>query len=144
MHPLDQLMCELRSLTGALKAAMGAGSQTQQAPDVAATVSVQRFSNETHGKLAGRNPRRTGFKIHNATDGTLLIRFADERPSVAGGYNLAIGPGQVYETSELPQGVYRGEIRYAWITAQTDLTAYPAGVWEVATGGAVSYTGLAQ
>ncbi len=95
------------------------------------------------GELAGPNPMRTGFYLHNATDGTLLVRFG-EGEATPESYTVPIGPGAWYSTDGVVrEQLVKGRIGYAWVTEETDVADYPAGTFPAATAGALAYTELA-
>ena len=137
--PRDVLLCDLRELIDTLKTAFGESQATVQATDPI----VRFFDNAPSGELAGDNTKRTGLIVHNASDGTLLLRIGGDVDVTPASYTIAVGPGEHFDTrgrlaAELP----KQRVRYAWVTAQTDLSDFPAGVFAEATGGAVAVTTL--
>lgn len=101
------------------------------------------------GELAGQNVHRTGFYLHNASDGALLIRYGAE-PATPRAYTLVVGPGEVFSTApRVASELTKGPIQYAFLapTAEDgdewDLSVFPAGIMPVATAGALSFTELA-
>ncbi len=142
-HPLDVLLCDLRELVGALNALTdtGEGLEREIAPSSA---SQHLFATQRKGRLAGANPHRTAFALHNATDGTLLVRLGGEDDVTLASYTWAIGPGENFSTKgRLASELAKAQLRFAWVNA-TDhasaLAGYPAGVFVEATGGALLFT----
>jgi hypothetical protein len=147
-HPLDELLCDIRDLTEEFRAyneAQPSGQAGSNAPAPVAepgNVNARSFSAQPEGRLVGRNPRRGGLLLHNASDGTLLLAFGED-PATLDNYFYPIGPGETLDTRGVaPLKNLRGAISYGWVRSSTDLSDYPNGVFAKATGGAVKATEL--
>lgn len=142
-HPLDVLLCDLRELVKALNKLVGTDEGLER--DIAPSAPSQRlFATARKGRLAGANPHRTAFAVHNATDGTLLVRLGGEEDVTSKSYTWAIGPGENFTTKgRLASELAKAPLRFAWVN-DTDhaaaLTNYPSGVFLSATGGALMFT----
>ena len=143
MHPLDRLLCDLQDLVDVLSARSNGQASGDAAGPMRArpTSTAQRqLASQPSGELLGRNERRAGFVVHNATDGTLLISIDEQAADVADYYQV-VGPGEMLDTRGVDRDKnVRGALSYAWVTAETDLSGYPAGVFAEATAGALKVT----
>lgn len=145
---MDLLLCEIQNLSSVVQQ-WAQSSMREERPDQSAqrgapgdagrSEPVQRFfRTEESGELAGRSGRREEITVHNASDGTLLLRIDDsEEDASLRAYTVAIGPGEHY-VSEPHQDV-SGRITFAWVTLPYK-PAPPAGVFLEATGGWLMYS----
>lgn len=136
---MDTVTCELQEVKKALNRLAPKQEPGTRREAVASAPSRFAFDAAPAGELAGPNPRRSGFYVHNATDGTLLILFG-ESEATPERYTLAIGPGDWFASEKVSQELVKGPISYAWITVGDDLSAYPAGTFKAATAGALMFT----
>jgi len=139
-HPLDALLCDLRDTTDALDEFVAAQTGSSKASRAKPTDTTQRkVATQPTGELLSSNARRAGFLLHNASDGTLLVSIGEEEEAGLDTYTYAVGPGETWDTRAVPTTLgVRETVRYAWVTQEP--ADYPAGVFAIATGGALKVT----